>query len=63
MWNSGVIESEQSICVKYDGEALEARTIYDVLVEACDNQQESATASGSTQTGLMQYNNVEGSRI
>lgn len=63
VWNSGVIESEQSICVKYDGEALEARTIYDVLVEACDNQQESATASGSFETGLMQYNNMEGSWI
>ena len=36
-WNTGKVESEQSIFVWYQGEALKSRTVYEVTVTVWDN--------------------------
>ena len=46
-WDSGKIESNQSVLVEYSGEKLLPMTKYTVNVIAWDNQSESASSSSS----------------
>jgi len=52
-WDSGKIESNQSVLVEYSGEKLLPMTKYTVNVITWDNQSESASSSSSFETGLM----------
>ena len=58
VWDSGHIESEQSICVRYQGAALEPKTAYTVSISVTDNYGESAEIGGFFETGLMSYENM-----
>ena len=53
MWDTGRVESEQSILVEYMGALFEARTAYTWTVTVWDNHGESATASAGFETGLL----------
>lgn len=52
VWDSGTVDSEDSIALRYAGEALAPCTEYDVSVTVTDNYDETAQASGSFETGL-----------
>jgi alpha-L-rhamnosidase len=52
-WDSAKIQSGQSVLVEYAGNALMPRTLYDVTIEVWDNRGESASASTTFETGLM----------
>ncbi len=54
VWDSGRVESGRSVAPPYSGEPLAARTVYRVEVTVTDNYGESAKASGSFETGLME---------
>jgi alpha-L-rhamnosidase len=52
-WDSGKMQIRQSVLIKYNGDALQPCTAYDVQIEAWDNQGERATAGTAFETGLM----------
>ena len=58
VWDSGIIASDQSICIRYAGEALQPRTVYSVTVSVTDNSGEIACAEASFETGLMHCENM-----
>ncbi len=60
MWDTGRMESDQSILVEYLGALFEARTAYSWSVMVWDNHGESATASASFETGLLTGTAFEG---
>ena len=60
MWDSGRIESEQSILVEYMGAVFEARTAYTWEVTVWDNHGQSAVASAGFETGLLFGASFEG---
>ena len=60
VWNSGRVESDSSVFVKYDGGVLKPKTRYDVCVTVWDNNGESAEISGYFETGLMSWKNWKG---
>lgn len=53
MWDSGKVESSQSVLVPYEGKELEPMTLYQVQVSVWDNYGEMGQAFGSFETGLM----------
>ena len=53
MWDSGRVESEQSILVEYLGAVFEPRTAYTWTVTVWDSHGESASASAAFETGLL----------
>ncbi|MEY8491936.1 family 78 glycoside hydrolase catalytic domain [Lachnospiraceae bacterium 29-91] len=68
VWDSGIVETDTSICVKYPGtdqgigskrsigaaaESLKPQARYEVKVEVTDNHGEDASAEGWFETGLM----------
>lgn len=53
MWDSGRVESDQSVLVPYEGKELEPTTLYQVQVSVWDNYGEMGQAFGSFETGLM----------
>ena len=57
VWDSLVVESGQSICIKYAGEALEACTRYQVDVAVTDNYGNEARKEAYFETGLMEAKN------
>lgn len=60
MWDSGRIESEQSILIEYMGETFAPRTAYTWTATVWDSHGESATASASFETGLLSGAAFEG---
>ena len=60
MWDTGRVESEQSILVEYMGALFEARTAYTWTVTVWDNHGESAEANASFETGLLSGAAFEG---
>ena len=60
MWDTGRVESEQSILIEYMGALFEARTAYTWTVTVWDNHGESATASAGFETGLLSGAGFEG---
>ena len=59
VWDSGRMETEQSLYHVYAGAALKARTSYRVTVEVTDNQGETAAIDGCFETGLMDYRTMK----
>ena len=53
IWDSGRVESAQSVVVPYEGKELEPMTPYQVQVSVWDNYGEMGQAFGSFETGLM----------
>lgn len=60
MWDTGKVESDQSILVEYMGALFEAKTEYKWDVTVWDNHGESAEASAEFETGLLKGNAFEG---
>jgi len=57
VWDTGVVSSDQSVCVVYAGAALQAKTAYTVNLAVTTNHGETAEASTTFETGLMTYGN------
>lgn len=60
MWDTGRVESEQSILIDYLGETFAPRTAYTWEVTVWDNHGEAATASAAFETGLLSGGAFEG---
>lgn len=58
VWDSGVVESDQSIHIKYEGAALNPKTSYTVNVRVVDLLGEKADIVALFETGLMDYSNM-----
>ncbi len=63
MWDSGRVDSDQSILIEYMGAMLEARTAYTWNVTVWDNHGERAEASAYFETGLLTGAAFEGKAI
>lgn len=59
VWDSGELEDDSSICIKYVGEELQPRERYEVKVEVTDNHGEKAAVEGWFETGLMKCGNMK----
>ncbi|HHV10826.1 MAG TPA: family 78 glycoside hydrolase catalytic domain [Clostridiales bacterium] len=57
VWDTGEMQSEQSIHVEYQGEDFIPATRYEVKVTVKDNHGEEAAAEGWFETGLMSWEN------
>jgi len=57
MWDSGRVESDQSVLVPYKGAALKEMTVYQVQVSVWDNCGELGQVTGNFETGLMREEN------
>ena len=53
VWDSGVVESDQSQAIRYAGTALEPETLYTVSCAVTDGQGNAAEAESTFRTGLM----------
>lgn len=53
VWDSGIVESEQSVLIPYEGAELNPVTAYQVQVSVWDNYGEMGQASSIFETGLM----------
>ena len=60
MWDSGKIESEESILAEYMGKVFEPRTAYTWNVTVWDNHGECAEGTASFETGLLSGKGFEG---
>lgn len=60
MWDTGRVESGQSVLVEYRGALFDARTAYTWNVTIWDNHGESASASARFETGLLTGSAFEG---
>ncbi len=59
IWDSGVVERDTSICVRYAGEDLAPMTQYAVEITVTDNHGGTANIEGTFETGLMSYENMK----
>ena len=59
VWDTGVVESDKSICVVYAGEELQPMTRYQVELTVTTNHGERASAEAVFETGLMAYENFK----
>lgn len=59
VWDSGIVNSKQSIHVEYDGEGLKACTRYEVILEVKDNHGDIGRTNGWFETGLMNPVNMK----
>lgn len=55
LWTTGRVESRESICVPYDGPALQSSTRYTVQLTVWDNQGNKATAETIFETALHNF--------
>lgn len=63
VWDTGLVESEQSIHLPYQGKAFCPTTTYDIELRVTDNHGEVAHRTGCFETGLLSYNNFTGDWI
>lgn len=59
VWESGPVESDQSLYIEYQGQELKAQTEYRVELEVTDNYDQTACAQGTFETGLLSYENFQ----
>ncbi len=57
LWDTGTVETDRSLYIPYEGEALDPRTRYVLRVEVADQRGERADAEGFFETGLMSWEN------
>ncbi len=63
VWDSCKVQSEESVCIPYEGDKLQPKTRYQVYLQVWDNQGESAEGEGFFETGLMEPANMSGDWI
>ncbi len=56
IWDSGRVESDQSVAVSYGGLALDALTLYQVNLTVWDNAGEQASGTTTFETGVLNSN-------
>ena len=59
VWDTGLLETDQSLYHVYAGEPLEPRACYRVTAEVTDNTGGTASACGSFEMGLMDYHAMQ----
>ena len=59
IWDSGCRKSDQSVLVEYEGDLLQAETVYEYRVTVWDNHGEMAAAVGHFETGLLSGKNFK----
>lgn len=57
VWDTKRVDSDQSVCIVYAGEALSARSEYEAVLEVTDNHGETAHAKSGFETGLVTAEN------
>lgn len=57
VWDSGKVNSDESILIEYKGIELEKSTCYKVYIKIWDNKNNEAQIEGSFETGLLSGNN------
>lgn len=63
VWDSGEVDSDQSLYVLYDGQELLRQKKYSVKVMVKDNYGQSAVIEGNFETGLLSHDNFEANWI
>ncbi len=63
VWDSGMLETDQSLYHVYAGETLTPRADYQVKVEVTDNTGESAFIEGGFEMGLIDYTTMQANWI
>lgn len=63
VWDTGLLHTDQSVYHVYDGEPLTPQTRYQVQVDVCGNRNETASAEGWFETGLLQWQNMDANWI
>lgn len=63
VWDSGVVESEESICILYQGESLLPQTEYIVAITVSDNHGNMDCRETKFETGLLKEENFDGEWI
>lgn len=63
VWDTGIVQSDQSINIIYQGAELLPATRYEVQLEVTDNKSETDIHTGWFETGLMDHKNFKGSFI
>lgn len=63
VWDSGIIDEETSVAVRYEGAELKPCREYAVKLEVTDNKGNSAFGDGLFAMGLMTYDNMKASFI
>lgn len=58
VWNTGKVESDQSVLVAYAGEKLEQETRYRCLLKVWDNHENEAEEQVNFETGIMNAENM-----
>lgn len=58
-WDSGVVQSDRSLYVLYEGASLQPATEYIVQITVVDNHGEEAHIEGAFETGLMTWKNFK----
>ena len=59
VWDTGILETDRSICHVYAGQPLEPKKRYDVSVTVMDNYGEQADIQGFFETGLLDPHHFE----
>lgn len=59
VWDTGVVESDRSLYIPYEGETLLPKTRYNLCVEVTDIKGGRADIEGFFETGLMSYENFK----
>lgn len=57
IWDTGVVESNESVLIPYEGKALDAMAEYNVIVNVWDNYDRKFTAETTFETGLISEDN------
>lgn len=63
IWETGLVESKQSLYINYEGPELQPQTKYEVKLQVEDSWGELASAQSSFETGLLTYENFDGEWI
>ena len=59
IWDSGLVQTDTSTYVEYQGAQLEPSHVYQVQVQVADNHDEIAEITGKFETGLLTPSEVE----
>lgn len=59
LWDTGIVNSDKSVLVKYEGEKLKPRTLYGVEIAVTDNHGEKSETQTCFETGLMYPENMD----
>lgn len=59
VWDTGIVESDACIGIRYDGEALRSQAVYKAKIEITDNHGEKAVSEGRFETAFMSNKEIQ----